>query len=261
MNSDNRKLGGWLTLLLAIGFCNLQAVSADNLGVAGDTWVREDQPNDNRDSDDVMNARTDADGDDNDVVFLRFDTGAIVAPSSGAALNLTWYRSDSSTGKTLSLWGINDSTAGDVAWDETLITYNDAPGLIPDGLDPTMEIALGHDDADIHDLDIGNLTLLVADLPYGPQVEGELYTFASPALDTFLNADTNGVATFLITRNTDTSGNQARFIQKEALTFNSGSAVPSGGAGAFLSNVVVPEPTSLGLLITATLMSLLLRRP
>ncbi len=257
---NHRRL---IPLLIAVGaccLCQLTSVTAGTLGVAADTWVREDSADGNRNGDAFMNARTDEDGDDNDVVFLRFDTNSLAAPVSGGALDLTWYRSDSSTGKTLSLYGINDATAGDVVWDESLVTYNNAPGLLPDGLDVMTEVGLGHDDDDIHDLDISNLTLLVANQDYGPQVEGDLYSFSGAALDAFLNADTNGSVTFLITRNTDTSGNQARFITKEATAFNSGAAVPAGGAGARLTNVVVPEPASFGLAGIALAAAALLRR-
>ncbi|MCA9238129.1 MAG: PEP-CTERM sorting domain-containing protein [Planctomycetales bacterium] len=226
-----------------------QTAGAATLGVAADTWVREDSSGSNRNGDAFMNARTDEDGTTNDLVFLRFDTSSLTG-AAGSALNLTWYRSDGSTGKTLSLWGINDGSADDVAWDEAAITYDTAPAMAPDGMDVMTEVGLAHTDDDIHDLKSASLTLLVADQAYGPQVEGDLYSFSSAALDTFLNADTNGIVTFLITRNTNTSSNQARFTAKEATAFNSGASVPQGGAGAYLSGVTtgVPEPGSIALI-------------
>ena len=231
------------------------------IGVSDDTWVREDSPTSNRNGDDFMNARTDSDADDNDVILLGFDLSAKNGPAAMTTLNLTWYRSDGSTGKTLSLYGLNDLSPNETTWSESSVVYNDAPGLVPDGQDPVTEIGLGRSDADVHDLDTANLTLLVADQPYGPQVEGDLYTFASSALDDFLNADTNGQATFLIVRNSDPSSNQARFIQKEAMAFASGAAVGAGGAGAFLGNVpVVPEPASAVLIVLSGLAVGMLRR-
>ena len=252
MTCDRFRL--WASCCSLVGLSVVNMAAADQLAVSADTWVREDSSASNRDGDGFMNARTDSDADDNDVVLLQFDVSSIAGPSAGVSLNLTWYRSDGSTGKNLSLYGINDLAADDSFWDETTVTYDSAPGLIPDGLDPPTEIGLGHDDDDVHDLDISNLTPLVLNQDYGPQVEGDLYTFSSAVLDTFLNADTNGLVTFLITRNTDPSSNQARFTQKEAAAFNSGALVPPGGAGAYLDNVTVPEPGTAGMLFLAATM-------
>ncbi|MBN1852212.1 MAG: PEP-CTERM sorting domain-containing protein [Pirellulales bacterium] len=56
------------------------------------------------------------------------------------------------------------------------------------------------------------------------------------------------------------SSNQARFTQKEATAYNSGAAVPIGGAGAYLDGVtVIPEPASLTLIGLCAL-AVILRR-
>lgn len=222
-----------LTVILAI--LALSSISSAILMNVDDTWVREDNPDSNRNGNDQINARTDIDGDDNDLCLLRFDlTGYSVAPS-GNTLNLTWYRTDSSTGKTLSLYGMNDLADGETTWSESTVTYNNAPMLIPDGQDPTAETAAGHSWDDVRDLDMSKLTLLIGSQPYGPQVTGELYTFSGAALDAFLNADTNGQITFLIARgDPSTSSNQARFQVREV------------GTGAYLD--VIPEPATMALL-------------
>lgn len=223
-------------------------VVADQIGVADDTWVREDNADSNRNGNDEMNARTDIDADDNDVILLRFPTTQLLN-ANGAALTLYWQRDDGSTSNSLKLYGLNESDPDETTWDETTVTYNNAPGLIPDGMDPTAESGAGHSFDDIQDLDTANLTLLVADQPYGPQVLNDPYSFSSTALDDFLNADTNGQVTFLILRaNEGTSGNQARFWPKES------------GPGAILDNVsLVPEPATLALLGLSSL-ALMLRR-
>lgn len=246
----------FITLLLAV-LGLTEAVVGQTLDVVADTWVREDNPTSNRNGNGFMNARTDQDGDDNDVILLRFDTASLTGVAA-SSLNLTWYRTDGAVDKTLSLWGINDGSPDDIAWDETTVTYNDAPGLLPDGLFAFEEFMMGNSDDDIHDLDSANLTNLVADQDYGPQIEGELYTFSGSAIDDFLNADTNGLVTFLITRNTDTSGNQARFIQKEATEFQSGATVPGGSAGAFIA--FVPEPRAGVIALVASLLAISIRR-
>jgi hypothetical protein len=234
------------TLLLFLVLClAISSISSAVIVASDDTWVREDSPDSNRNGNDQINARTDIDGDDNDVCLFRFDlTGGGIA-ASGNSLNLTWYRDDSSTGKTLSLYGMNDLADGETTWSESTITYNNAPMLIPDGQDPTAETGLGHDWDDVRDLDMSKLTLLVASQPYGPQVLGDLYTFSGAALDAFLNADTNGQVTLLVLRgDPSTSSNQARFQVKEV------------GTGAYL----VPEPATMLLLGLGGLVSLRKRR-
>ncbi|MEQ8848682.1 DNRLRE domain-containing protein [Botrimarina sp.] len=213
---------------------------AETIGVADDTWVREDNADSNRNGNDEMNARTDLDGDDNDVILLRFPTAGLPAGVSDVSLNLFWQRNDSSTANELKLYGLNESDPDETLWDEETVTYNNAPGLIPDGVDPTAELGGGASFDEIQDLDVANLTLLVASQPYGPQEINEPYSFSSAALDAFLNADTNGEVTFLILRaNESTSGNQARFWPKES------------GPGATLT--FVPEPGTAGLVLLAGL--------
>lgn len=227
-----------LFVCVAVSSLAITSSPAVDIGVSHDTWVREDSPDSNRNADGFINARTDIDADDNDVIFLRFPTAALSGDALSATLTLYWQRDDGSTANTLSLWGLNDGTAGETLWDETTITYNTAVGLIPDGMDPTAETAAAHDANDVRDLDIANLTLLVDEQPYGPQVLNAPYSFSSAALATFINADSNGELTFLITRGTlGTSGNQARFWQKEA----------DGGIGAVLGVTLVPEPSALAL--------------
>lgn len=223
------------------------AAMAAEIPVADDAWVREDSAYSNREADGYLNARTDADADDNDIILLRFKL-ADPAPGTGAVLRLTWHRNQDSSGKTLSLYGLNDGAPGETAWREAAVTYRTAPGLAPDGLTPAAEIADGKDPLAVRDLEPDVLTLLVADQPYGPQVEGKHYHLLGPDLDRFLQADTNGDVTFLLVRNVDPSANQARFCQKECTAFESGAPVPEGGAGAVLAmpvrNDATPAPTT-----------------
>ncbi len=209
-----------------------------DLPLLDDTWVREDNADSNRNGDDQINARTDFDGDRNDVILLRFDISSLSEPAISSTLSLYWQRDDGSTGKTLTLWGLNDLAPNETSWLESDVTYNTAPGMIADGMIPSDEVIAGHTNDDIRDLDSSVLTALVADQDYGPQVLDAAYTFSSTALTDFLNADTNGQVTFLITRGETgdlNSSNQARFQVKEV------------GTGAFL-DVTVPEPATFALL-------------
>ena len=99
-----------------------------------DTWVREDSADTNRNGDDQTNARTDADGDRNDVVFLRFDTSSWTDTATAATLTMFWYRDDTSSDKTLALYGLNETDAQEATWSESVVTYNTAPGMISDGV-------------------------------------------------------------------------------------------------------------------------------
>lgn len=222
---------------------------AVTVGASDDTWVREDNPDSNRNGNDQVNARTDIDGDDNDVILLKFPTSSLSAGVVSLSLNLYWQRDDSGTGNSLTLWGLNETDPDETSWSESTVTYNNAPGMIPDGLDPTAEVGLGHDDDDIRDLDIANLSLLVENQGYGPQVLNDVYSFSSAALTAFVNADNNGEVSFLITRGVlATSGNQARFWPKES------------GPSPFLDAALVPEPTTFALLGLGGLALMIRRR-
>jgi hypothetical protein len=216
----------FVLLVLLVTLLMTNSARAVGLVNTDDTWVREDSATSNRNGDGLVNARTDADADDNDAIILRFDLTGWTLAGSGNSLNLVWQRNDSSTGKTLSLYGLNETHPDETTWSETTVTYNTCPGLLPDGVFPM------NGDPTPQDLDVANLTLLVADQAYGPQVLDEVYTFSSTALDNFLNGDTNGEVTFLIFRNVDVSSNQARFQVREV------------GTGAYL----IPEPATLVLL-------------
>ena len=222
-----------LLTMFALGCIVLStSLHAITITASDDTWVREDNPNSNRDSDGLLNARTDLDGDDNDVILLRFSTSVLSAPVVDSRLTLFWQRSDGNASNALSLYGLNESHVDETIWSESLVTYNDAPGLLPDGQNPSIEFGLAHAFDDVRDLDLANLTPLVLGQPYGPQILNDAYSFASSALTDFINADTNNEVTFLIVRaNESGNGNQARFWASESglapvLTIN---AVPEPG--------------------------------
>ncbi len=237
----SRRSALLIGVLAVASVCDRALAQDVTLPCVDDTWVREDNPTSNRNGNLQMNARTDSDGDDNDVILLRFDTSSLAEAVSGATLQLTWFRSDSTSSRSLFLYGLNETHPDETTWDEAVVVYNDAPGLIPDGMDPTAEVANGNTDDDIQDLDTANLTLLIGPVGYGPQEEGENYTFSGAGLDAFINADTNGEVTFLILRDIATSGNQARFITKENTSSDTG--VITGPEGFAAPLLIIRAPT------------------
>ncbi|NWK56559.1 DNRLRE domain-containing protein [Verrucomicrobiaceae bacterium N1E253] len=117
--------------------------------------------------------------------YLKFDL-------SGASLNTTplaelqFAVSSWTAGSTWLVYGLNDGDAEE-SWDEATITWNNAPAN-------TTSSATALDSARVTSL--GSLAVTEA------QVSGEILSFSSEALDTFLLADADGQVSFILTRST-----------------------------------------------------------
>ena len=187
----------------------------------------------------TLNARystlsPDTNNDRNEYIFLRFDLAEITAGSvTTASLNLTAYRTTDSYD--LNIYGLNDNVSGQ-NWDEATVQFNSAPGLTFDGDSDSR----GRVDAD---------TTLLGGITENAS-EGVLLSFSDADLISFLNADTDGLVTFLIERETNVSG-QARFASKEATTLGSGGTPVAAGTYASylqLDATAIPEPATYALL-------------
>jgi len=169
--------------------------------------------------------------------YLRFDTSALGGHQTlDATLKLTPYGTDSSS-QTFNLFGLLDGDAGE-SWAETGITWNNAPA---------------NDTAD-NDIDLSRATLLAQ---FAGGASGATIELGSSALLDFINADTDGLITLIVTRETyDPSfgGSQHRFRSREY-----GDSDDLFAPTLILVNNI-PEPTSLALLALGGLAARLRRR-
>lgn len=129
------------------------------------------------------------------------------------------------------VFGLNDDVVGQ-NWNETGITYDNAPGLAQDGI-------IG-DDNDIDPSETTNLGTLSPDTGN----TGEETTLSSTALTNFLNTDTDGLVTLILVRDPQTPIDDMRtgnhdFASKEHLTLDP----PRLSFDATL----IPEPAALAL--------------
>ena len=172
-------------------------------------------------NDSAMNARSETDNNRNDIIFLRFDVADFESPIGQATLNLTWFRDTNVSHLGLLYYGLNADAEDEEFWTETDLTYDSAPGLIPDELTTIEEFEDGAADEELQDLDLSELTFLgrrdLTDFDNDANIEGTIVDFSSRELTDFLNADPDDLATILVLRDVHSSGTQMRFATKETL--------------------------------------------
>jgi hypothetical protein len=156
--------------------------------------------------------------DRNEYIALRFDLSQIEPGSiADAALELTVYQSLSN--QTLRVYGLDHDTAGQL-WDESSVTFAQAPGLTSDNDSTTR----GRVDARL--LPLGQFTT-------GTRNEGDVISFTNLDLTAFLNllAYRNGqpanIVTLLLERQS-ISGSQTLFASKEATQLATGFPAAAG---------------------------------
>lgn len=151
--------------------------------------------------------------------YFRFDLTGITAVAD-ATLNLIYVGQDgpSAVPSTYNVHGLLDGDPGE-SWDELGITWNNAPSNLTgsgDGFDSSNSIFLGQ-----FTLDISTTSL------------GDTIQFSAPNLTSFLQGDTNGLVTFMVSRVEQNLANEY-FGSKENLSF----------APSFLDVTPVPVPAS-----------------
>ena len=129
--------------------------------------------------------------------YLRFDLSKLPSPVKNATnasvtLQLLPAEGNSPNDKnwTFDVFGLNDG-APEENWGETSVTWNNAPVS-----DPASPVALK----------TGKVAALGQFTVAGKGVAGDKIVFSSPALLKFLQADTDGLATFIITRREQGNG-------------------------------------------------------
>ena len=144
-----------------------------------------------------LRVRNAADLDGARKVYLRFDLSKLASPVASATdasvtLQLLPAEGNSPSDKvwTFDVSGLNDG-APEENWGENTVTWNNAPVS-----DPTSPVALKTDKV----APLGQFTIV------GKGVAGDKIVFSSPALLKFLQADTDGLVTLIITRGEQGNG-------------------------------------------------------
>ena len=157
-----------------------------------------------------------------ETIGLRFDVGTNnLAAISSPSINMVSFRGLGS--RHIHVYGVIDGTTGldndaltpgytDNDWDETNCVFSTMPGLVWDADPRTQGLT------NVVDLGVLDLT----------RNEGEIWSFTSPALTSFLHTNPDNVVTFVIEQDDDSSG-QSRFATKEATALTSLTA-PAGTA-------------------------------
>jgi hypothetical protein len=226
-----------LTLLTSAVICEAALITITTaFGSGADAWVTENSDVSGGDGTGAaLNARYASGSDRNEYIFLRFDLAEITAGSvTTSSLNLTAYRTEANY--RLNIYGLNDNASGQ-NWDEATVQFDGAPGLVFDSDSSTRGL-------------VGADTTLLGGNILENATEGAVLSFSDADLISFLNADTDGLVTFLIERETNVGG-QARFASKEATTLDSGGTPVAAGTYASYLQVdatAIPEPGTYALL-------------
>lgn len=251
-----------MTLFLAATAFNAPAAvvtltTAD--GDGADSYIDQNAPGTNFGNATRMFTRTstaeETDKDKYEAIFVRFDISGYVSGSftGSATLGLVKWRDDESSSD-LRIFGLNEANdtwvEGDGGTDDTPageLTYNNAPGIEQD--------AVFDDDMDI---DASETTDLGSVSPAGD--EGDVIALSNAAVLNFLNADTDGLVTFIVARAADDRGVDD-FAAKETTAL----ATQTGQAGDFAPSLTfdgqpIPEPGTLALLGLGGLAGVIRRR-
>lgn len=193
-------------------------------------------------------------------VYTEFDTSSYT-PASVASATLTFTVSTAPSGSTAShdnytLFGINDGLAATgtnegEAFDGAAVYNNDGAGKTAPGFGHAPLI--GPDDTDIANpalaYNLSNVTNLGTVTEANNIAAGSAIAFSDPSIATFLQADTNNVASFILVRSTYDPASTS-----VALNGNTTYAAPTLSV-----TTAVPEPAELGLISLGAL-GLLARR-
>ena len=179
-------------------------------------------------------------------IYIRFDLTALSGTLTNARLDLSYsgFGTDptlpNADPSTYSVFGLLDGAPNE-AWDESLITWNNAPGndtASPGGV-------LGSETSFL-----GNF-----DLSISQSAVGDIISFSSAGLLSFIQADTDSLATLIIVRDDVNFGTEL-FAAKESLTLQA----PSLDIATFDDPNNVPEPSTLSLLGIGVLAARFVRR-
>jgi hypothetical protein len=162
--------------------------------------------------------------------IFRFDTSSLSSVISTDAQLM--FHETGNNGRDVTVYGLNDGDAGE-NWDEAAITYNTAPGISFNNSGAPMLAT---------DFDGARLTTLGTFATTG--ATDETLSFGGAALETFIDADNDGLLTFYLYQ--DGGNGNLVFTTKE------------GGTAPTLN--LIPEPASVLLLALASTALAAIRR-
>jgi hypothetical protein len=195
------------------------------------------------------------------VALLKFDLSLLVQPINLATIRLETPRGVATSqplntfdaGETLFLYGIPDLAAGETT-NLTTVTWANSPYLTG-----TSSATNPRDVLDLTGNNVNDLTAtLVGSFIWPVQSDaGNIVDFFGPALNAFLQADSNDVATFILTVSQSNA--------TKTPVFGSSTAVAGGPAVGLKPTLLtngnaVPEPMTLGMAVVAVAGMVLARR-
>lgn len=165
--------------------------------------------------------------------YVQFDIAGLAGRIQDAAIdlqvNINNGNPSGSTGPaqfTLEVFGLNDG-AGE-GWNESTLTFNNAPGnAAGNGVNAGLTTFLGSINIPAINPALTTDPILIS--------FADIMASSPDALVNFLNADTDGLVTFILRRTSDSGSFNLGFFSSEA----------TGGAGPVLRvNIAVPEPAT-----------------
>lgn len=200
----------------------LYVTTADGNGADG--WISNDNQSSSYHSDTVhnttgMQVRYNGGGSRFRAAFLRFDISGVTEEFPDTAALTLGQTFAKGAARTIQIYGLVDGDAGE-AWDDTTLSYINAPGFIDTAPNPMDS---GYFAIDSRLVLLGDFVIPAA--PAGTPTSGATLTIPRmissssllcPLAD-FLNADTNGLVTLVLINATGTSGTNSenRFASEE----------------------------------------------
>ena len=203
----NNSIAKYVILILAVGVLLPALAIASTIttanGVGADTHITRSDPNSNFGSEDHFSIKNDSGtGDVDRKGYIRFDVGCLSNAISSATLSLTFVTAaaGSANTNTFNVFGLSNED-GDL-WSESDINWSNAPANNQSsGTGFTSDAVF-----------LGTFTITLSQL-------GDSIPFTSPQLIEFLNNDTNGLVTLMLSRQSPASLHNQAFASKENLSF------------------------------------------
>ena len=250
-----------LVMTAAVGLLSSSASAEmiNNLfGIGGDVVVRRGSATENDGFLRIKNQSGDAENSNNDRVgLIKFDLSGLSDPITAAIVRLELPRGASTgqaantfdAGETLYLYGIPD-LAADENFNEGTVTFANSPYTTGTGSvsDPRPVTDLTGNNVN------DDLVTLLDTFTFAVQSDaGDLVDFRGMALRSFLQADTNDIATFILTVS------QSNATKTPVFNSDTGTGA-TGLKPTLLTNADVPEPATVTIVLLAGVCLCMLRR-